>query len=156
MKEYQVGGGTALLDAVGNTIHHISNIHKYAREEDRPEHVLFFITTDGVENSSCLYTYDKVKTMIDFEKEKYGWEFVFMGANIDAFDVASRMGIARERTANIINDKDGIKAGYGLLNSVACCVRCMEGEAFREAVAGLFFNENRVTEERKCRKNAKK
>ena len=91
--EYYTRGSTALLDAVGGAIKHISRIHKYAREEDRPEHVMFFINTDGYENSSRKYSYDKIKTMIDIEKEKYDWEFVFMGANIDAFDVADRMGI---------------------------------------------------------------
>ena len=83
-KEYYVRGCTALLDAVGGAIHHIVNVHKYAREEDRPEKTLFIITTDGMENSSCRYTYEKVRQMIERQKEKYGWEFLFLGANIDA------------------------------------------------------------------------
>ena len=92
-KEYYVRGCTALLDAVGGAIHHIGNVHKYAREEDRPEKTLFVITTDGMENASCRYTYDKVKAMITHQKEKYGWEFLFLGANIDAAREAARFGI---------------------------------------------------------------
>ena len=83
-KEYYVRGCTALLDAVGKAIHHIGNVHKYAREEDRPEKTLFVITTDGMENASREYTYDRLKGMIERQQEKYGWEFLFLGANIDA------------------------------------------------------------------------
>ena len=90
---YITGGCTALLDAIGNAIHHISNIHKYARKEDVPEHTLFVITTDGMENASRTYTYPKVKKLIENQKEKHGWEFMFLGANIDAVNVASYMGI---------------------------------------------------------------
>ncbi len=86
-KEYYVRRCTALLDAVGGAIHHIGNVHKYAREEDRPEKTLFIITTDGMENSSRRYTYDKVKKMVERQKSKYGWEFLFLGANIDAIEV---------------------------------------------------------------------
>ena len=82
--QYYVRGCTALLDAIGGAIHHIANVHKYAREEDRPEKTLFIITTDGMENASRCYTYDKVKRMVEKEKQKYGWEFLFLGANIDA------------------------------------------------------------------------
>ena len=92
-KEYYVRGCTALLDAVGGAIHHIGNVHKYAREEDRPEKALFVITTDGMENASRRYTYDKVKAMIERQREKYGWEFLFLGANIDAAREAARFGI---------------------------------------------------------------
>ena len=92
-KEYYVRGCTALLDAVGGAIQHIGNVHKYAREEDRPEKTLFVITTDGMENASRRYTYDKVKTMIARQKEMYGWEFLFLGANIDAAAEARRFGI---------------------------------------------------------------
>ena len=91
-KEYYVRGCTALLDAVGGAIHHIGNVHKYAREEDRPERTMFVITTDGLENASRRYTYDKVKEMIQRQKEKYGWEFLFLGANIDAAKEAARFG----------------------------------------------------------------
>lgn len=93
-KEYCVRGCTALLDAVGGAIRHIGNIHKYARPEDVPERTLFVITTDGMENASRRYTADKVRRMIEHEKEKYGWEFLFLGANIDAVETAGSLGIA--------------------------------------------------------------
>ena len=98
-KDYFVDGCTALLDAIGGAIHHISNIHKYDREEDVPEHTLFVITTDGMENASREYTYDKVKEMIK-QKEECGWEFLFVAANIDAAATAERMGICCDRAAN--------------------------------------------------------
>ena len=96
-KEYCVRGCTALLDAVGGAIRHIGNIHKYARPEDVPERTLFVITTDGMENASRRYTADKVRRMIEHEKEKYGWEFLFLGANIDAVETAGSLGIAPDR-----------------------------------------------------------
>ena len=89
-KEYFVRGCTALLDAVGGAIQHIGNVHKYARKEDVPEKTLFIITTDGMENASHHYTYDKVRNMIERQKERYGWEFLFLGANIDAAAEAKR------------------------------------------------------------------
>ena len=93
-KQYYVRGCTALLDALGGAIHHIGNVHKYAREEDRPEKTLFIITTDGMENASRQYSYDKVKKMVEKQKKKYGWEFLFLGANIDSIEVARKFGIA--------------------------------------------------------------
>ena len=95
-KQYYVGGCTALIDAIGGAIHHIGNVHKYAREEDRPEHTIFVITTDGMENASHLYTSDEVKAMVKKEQEKYGWEFLFLGANIDAVGTARRYGISAD------------------------------------------------------------
>ena len=95
-KEYFVRGCTALLDAVGGAIHHIGNVHKYAREEDRPEKTLFVITTDGMENASRRYSYDRVRAMVQRQQEKYGWEFLFLGANIDAAEEAGRFGIRPE------------------------------------------------------------
>ena len=92
-KEYFVRGCTALLDAVGGAIHHIGNVHKYAREEDRPEKTLFVITTDGMENASHFYNYEQVRAMIERQRETYGWEFLFLGANIDAAREAARFGI---------------------------------------------------------------
>ena len=99
-KEYFVRGCTALLDAVGGAIHHIGNVHKYARKEDVPEKTLFIITTDGMENASYRYTYDKVRYMIERQKERYGWEFLFLGANIDAAAEARRFGIDEYMAAN--------------------------------------------------------
>ena len=111
-KEYYVRGCTALLDAVGGAIHHIGNVHKYAREEDRPEKTLFVITTDGMENASRRYSYEKVRNMITRQKEKYGWEFLFLGANIDAAREAARFGIDPDRAANYHADSTGTQVIY--------------------------------------------
>ena len=111
-KEYYVRGCTALLDAVGGAIHHIGNVHKYAREEDRPEKTLFVITTDGMENASRRYSYGKVRKMITRQKEKYGWEFLFLGANIDASREAARFGISEDRAANYHADSVGTEVIY--------------------------------------------
>ena len=121
--EYTVGGCTALLDAVGGAIHHIGNIHKYAREEDRPGKTLFVITTDGLENASRQYTIDKVKQLIERQKEKYHWEFLFLGANIDAVEVAGHMGISRDRTANYCADSTGTALNYTVLEQAVSSVR---------------------------------
>ena len=110
--EYYVRGCTALLDAVGSAIHHIGNVHKYAREEDRPEKTLFVITTDGMENASRRYSYEKVRDMITRQKEKYGWEFLFLGANIDAAREAARFGIDPDRAANYHADSTGTQVIY--------------------------------------------
>lgn len=121
-KEYYVRGCTALLDAVGGAIHHIGNVHKYAREEDRPEKTLFVITTDGMENASRRYSYEKVKHMLERQKEKYGWEFLFLGANIDAVQVAGRFGIQADRAVNFHNDSEGTRLNYEVISeTVACC-----------------------------------
>ena len=123
-KEYYVRGCTALLDAVGGAIHHIGNVHKYAREEDRPEKTLFIITTDGMENASRRYTYDKVKTMIRRQQDKYGWEFLFLGANIDAAREAARFGIREDRAANYHADSVGTGVIYESVNDAISQVRC--------------------------------
>ena len=120
---YITGGCTALLDASGNAIHHISNIHKYARKEDVPEHTLFVITTDGMENASKTYTYPKVKKLIENQKEKYGWEFMFLGANIDAVNVASYMGIDGSRAVNFNCDSEGTELNYEVLNDTIGVLR---------------------------------
>lgn len=111
-KTYSVGGCTALLDAVGGAIHHIGNVHKYAREEDRPEKTIFVITTDGQENSSQEYTYPKIKGMIQRQQEKYGWEFLFLGANIDATSEASKLGIMKERAVRYECDGFGTELNF--------------------------------------------
>ena len=121
-KEYYVRGCTALLDAVGGAIHHIGNIHKYAREEDRPEKTLFVITTDGMENASREYTYDRVKELIGNQKEK-GWEFIFLGANIDAAKEAARFGIGADHAANYHADTLGTAVIYEAMNEAVCCAR---------------------------------
>ena len=121
--EYYVRGCTALLDAVGGAIHHIGNVHKYAREEDRPERTLFVITTDGMENASRRYSYEKVKEMITRQKEKYGWEFLFLGANIDAAKEAARFGIDADRAANYHADAMGTEVIYEAVCETVCDFR---------------------------------
>ena len=111
-KDYKVRGCTALLDAVGGAIRHISNIHKYLPEEYKPEHTIFVITTDGLENASTEYTYKQVKHLIT-EKEEAGWDFLFLGANIDAAAEASKIGIPVARAATFIADKLGSKTMFG-------------------------------------------
>ena len=122
-KEYYVRGCTALLDAVGGAIHHIANIHKHAREEDRPEKTIFVITTDGLENASREYSYDRVKKMVEHEKEKYGWEFLFLGANIDAIETAGHFGISADRAANYNSDHEGTALNYEVLAETICEMR---------------------------------
>ena len=121
--QYYVRGATALLDAVGGAIHHIGNVHKYAREEDRPEKTLFIITTDGMENASRKYSYEKVRSMIQRQKERYGWEFIFLGANIDAAKEAARFGIAEEFAANYNADSVGTAVVYEAMSEAVCNVR---------------------------------
>ena len=121
--EYYVRGCTALLDAVGGAVHHIGNVHKYAREEDRPEHTLFVITTDGMENASRYYTYDQVRQMIERQKEKYGWEFLFLGANIDAAREAARFGIQEDRAVNYHCDPVGTALNYDVVADTISEVR---------------------------------
>ena len=121
--DYYVRGCTALLDAVGKAIHHIGNVHKYAREEDRPEKTLFVITTDGMENASREYTYPRLKAVIERQKEKFGWEFIFLGANIDAAKEAARFGIDSDRTANYHADTIGTAVIYAAMSEAVCNVR---------------------------------
>ena len=122
-KEYYVRGCTALLDAVGGAVRHIGNVHKYAREEDRPEKTIFVITTDGLENASREYSYDRVKKMVERQKEKYGWEFLFLGANIDAIETAGRFGITADRAANYHSDRKGTALNYEVLADTVCEMR---------------------------------
>ncbi len=122
-RDYYVRGCTALLDAVGRTIRHIGNVHKYAREEDRPEKTLFVITTDGMENASREYSYERVRRMIEHEKEKYGWEFIFLGANIDAAREAARFGITEDRAVNYHADSVGTAVIYEAVSEAVCNVR---------------------------------
>ena len=121
--DYTVRGCTALIDAIGGAIHHIGNIHKYARPEDVPEHTMFVITTDGQENASHRYTSEQVKKMIERQKEKYGWEFLFIGANIDAVETAARYGISRDRAVNYNADVEGTHILYESVAKAVCNVR---------------------------------
>lgn len=123
-EDYTVRGCTALLDAIGYAIRHIGNIHKYARGEDVPEHTLFVITTDGMENASRKYTADRVKQMIERQKAKYGWEFLFLGANIDAVETARHFGISEDRAVNYHSDGAGTQLNYDVVSEAISSVRC--------------------------------
>lgn len=122
-RQYSVGGCTALIDAIGGAIRHIGNVHKYAREEDRPEHTVFVIMTDGMENASRRYSSDQVKAMVRRQKERYGWEFLFLGANIDAVETAGRYGIAHDRAVTFENDSAGQALNYEVLSDTLEAVR---------------------------------
>ncbi len=122
-KDYYVRGCTALLDAVGGAIHHIGNIHKYARKEDVPERTLFVITTDGMENASRQYSYDKVRKMIERQKKRYNWEFIFLGANIDAAQEAKKFGISSEMAADYHCDARGTALNYEVISEAITSVR---------------------------------
>ena len=122
-EDYTVRGCTALLDAIGGAIHHIGNIHKYARPEDVPEHTMFVITTDGMENASHHYSSDRVKQMIERQKSKYGWEFLFLGANIDAVETAGQFGIDADRAVNYQCDSEGTALNYEVVSEAICAVR---------------------------------
>ncbi len=122
-RDYTVRGCTALLDAMGGAIHHIGNVHKYARQEDVPEHTLFVITTDGMENASRRYTAQRVRQMIEKEKTKYGWEFLFLGANIDAVETARHFGIDEDRAVTYCCDHQGTQLNYDVVSEAVCDVR---------------------------------
>ena len=121
--DYQVGGGTALLDAIGRAIHHIGNVHKYAREEDRPEKTLFVIITDGMENASREYSAKEIKQKIERQKSKYGWEFLFLGANIDAVETAKHFGIGQDRAVSYKSDSKGTQLNYDVISDAVTCMR---------------------------------
>lgn len=122
-RDYVVGGCTALIDAIGGAIRHIGNIHKYARPEDVPKHTMFVITTDGEENASHKYTSQQVKKMIERQKERYGWEFLFIGANIDAVETAARYGIDKDRAVNYNADGEGTHILYESVSKAVCNMR---------------------------------
>lgn len=122
--EYCVRGCTALLDAIGDAIHHIGNVHKYARTEDVPEHTLFVITTDGMENASRRYDSERVKQMIERQKTRHDWEFLFLGANIDAVETAGRFGIGADRAVDYHADRAGTQLNYEVLSEAVSAVRC--------------------------------
>lgn len=134
-KDYQVRGCTALLDAVGSAIHHIANVHKYARPDDVPEHTIFIITTDGMENASRCYDSQKLKSMIERQREKYGWEFIFLAANIDSVETARDIGIRPERAVNFKQNKRGMKLSYDAMSDAVSAVRCnssLDDSSWRE------------------------
>jgi uncharacterized protein YegL len=122
-KEYFVRGSTALLDAIGRTINKIGNAQKHTAEEERAEKVMVVITTDGMENASREYDYDKVRQMIERQKEKYGWEFIFLGANMDAVETAARFGISADRAANYHADSAGVQLNYKVVSDAVSSFR---------------------------------
>ena len=122
-RQYRVGGCTALLDAIGGAVHHIANVHRYAREEDRPAKTVFVITTDGMENASREYTYEKVQRMVRHEQEKYGWEFLFLGADMDAITAARSFGIRADRAVRYRGDSAGTALNYSVVSETVARVR---------------------------------
>ena len=122
-KEYFVGGCTALLDAIGDAVKHIASIHKYARAEDVPEHTLFVITTDGMENASHRYTKAEVRAMVERQKERYGWEFLFLGANMDAISAARSFGIREDRAVRYKCDSVGTSKNFSAVSDALCSFR---------------------------------
>ena len=126
MEDYTLGGCTALFDAIGGAIHHIGNVHRYARKEDVPRHTVFVITTDGMENASQNYSSRRVKEMIKRKTEKNGWEFIFVAANIDAIETADRIGIRRERAANYRQTQEGYAECYDAMSTFVTMSRCAE------------------------------
>ena len=123
-RDYTVRGCTALLDAIGDTIKHIASIHRYARKEDVPANTMFVITTDGMENASRRYNSEEIKKMIEKEKAKYGWEFLFIGANIDAVETARTYGIAKDRAVNYHADSKGTGVVYEAVSEAVGNMRC--------------------------------
>jgi uncharacterized protein YegL len=132
-ENYFVRGCTALLDAVGGAIHHIGNIHKHAPSEEVPEKTIFIITTDGMENASRRYSYAQIKKMIERQKKKYGWEFIFMGANIDAVSVANKFGVDRSRAVRYECDGAGTALNYKVMSKMVSCARACGSAAEMEA-----------------------
>ena len=132
-KEYFVRGNTALLDAIGTAINKIDGVQKNTAKQYRAKKVLFVITTDGMENASREFTYDKIKSMIEKKKAKFNWEFIFLGANIDAVEVAGRFGIDRTRAQSFHNDKWGIALNYSVVSEAVAC--------YRTAAPGAVFDD---------------
>lgn len=122
-KEYFVRGSTALLDAVGRTINKIGNVQKHTAKDEQAEHVMFVIITDGLENASREFSCEKVRQMIEHQKSKYGWEFIFLGANIDAISTAERFGISKDRVANYNADSEGTLLNYEVISETVSCMR---------------------------------
>ena len=133
-RDYYVRGCTALLDAVGGAIHHIGNVHKYMPANQRPEKTMFIITTDGMENASREYTYSKVKKMVEDKKKKYHWEFVFLGANIDAVEVAGRFGVSKNRAVRYECDSAGTQLNFQMMSKMVSCAKRAKSAVEMEAM----------------------
>lgn len=163
--DYYVRGCTALLDAIGGSIHHIGNIHKYAREEDRPEKTLFVITTDGMENASQIYSYEKIHKMVKRQQEKYNWEFIFIGANMDAGMEAKRFGIREERAVNYVCDEEGTASLYSAVNKAVhamrsapmeCCAMALDESAWSKDIEEDFMKRGKKKIRQKMREHIEK
>ncbi len=145
-RQYYVRGCTALLDALGGAIHHIGNVHKYAREEDVPEKTIFVITTDGMENASRTYSLDRVRRMVERQQKQYHWEFLFLGANIDAIAEASRFGIHASRAANYVHDSAGTRLNFDVLSKAISGARA---SASAEEMNAMFDSQEPMEEIRR-------
>ncbi|MCD8201329.1 MAG: VWA domain-containing protein [Clostridia bacterium] len=143
-REYWVRGCTALLDALGDAIHHIKTVHRYAREEDRPEKTVFVITTDGLENASHKYSFAEIRSLITRQQEEFGWEFLFLGAGIDAIASAASIGIRANRAARYSNNSRGIYSAYEAMGDAMCCMRMDRAEEMDEKLwaKGLVDDED--------------
>ena len=146
-KDYIVGGCTALLDAIGGAIKHIGNVHKYARPEDVPERTIFVITTDGMENASYQYSSADVKKMIKRQSERYGWEFLFLAANIDAVETAGKIGIGINRAANYRKSKKGIDKSYAAVNYAISYMRDVEADYDNFYFSSCFTDDDEPEQE---------
>lgn len=146
-KEYYTRGTTALLDAIGKTINKIVNVQRNTKEDEQAENIVFVITTDGMENASREYSYEKVRKLIEHQKSRYGWEFIFLGANIDAEDTAERFGIGRDRAANYNADKEGTLLNYEVISETVSYLRS------NRAISGDW--KKRIDEDFKERGNKK-
>ena len=122
-KDYYVRGCTALLDAIGYGVEKMVNIQRHLPEDERAEKVIFVITTDGLENASKRFSYEKIRRMIEREKEQYGWEFLFLGANMDAVKEAARFGISSDRAVRFENDAQGVAVNYHVVSETVCRMR---------------------------------
>ena len=155
-RQYFVRGCTALLDAVGGAIHHVGNIHKYARQEDVPEKTIFVIITDGMENASRIYSYEKVRRMIQQQQEKYRWEFLFIGANIDAIAEASRFGISESRAANYVHDEEGTALNFDVLSKAVSGARAARSAGAMNAMFDSGAPMERIREDFRRRSGKKR
>ncbi|MDO5134206.1 MAG: VWA domain-containing protein [Eubacteriales bacterium] len=155
-RQYYVRGCTALLDALGSAIHHIGNIHKYARREDVPEKTIFVIITDGMENASRAYSYDRVRRMIERQQEKYHWEFLFLGANIDAIAEAARFGIRASHTANYVHDSEGTALNFDVLSGAISSARAAKSARDMNAMFDSGAPMERIREDYARRKRGRK
>ena len=153
-REYYVRGCTALLDAVGKTLHKVENIQEHLPEEMKAEKVIFVITTDGLENASREYSYDRIRRKIEEKKTKSGWEFLFLGANMDAVSEAKKFGIDEDRSVTYENDSVGVAVNYRVVEEAICCMRSaprmsdMDG-SWKQKIEEDFNRRNRERKEKK-------